>query len=127
MANYSSESVPFLEVPESVHIHPDVLAAHAQFGGDILSMQAMYDRPKHLARIKELEKENTKLRLAVEAGLYKGWFSINEETGVHGWSESKPSEGLDIRKATIDECLKYLTNPKFVKIYGMVVDDEINS
>lgn len=35
--------------------HPDVLAAHAQFGGDLRAMQALYDRPDHLARIAALE------------------------------------------------------------------------
>jgi len=52
----------FLEVPKQTVIHPDVLAAHAQFGGDLLSMQAMYDRPIHLAKIKSLEQEIEELK-----------------------------------------------------------------
>lgn len=37
--------------------HPDILAAHAQFGGDLPSMQAIYDRPDHVARIAALEAQ----------------------------------------------------------------------
>lgn len=40
--------------------HPDVLAAHAEFGGDLNAMQALYDRPVNLARIAELEAENVR-------------------------------------------------------------------
>jgi hypothetical protein len=49
--------------------HPDVLAAHAQFGGDLQSMQALYDRPDHIARIAALEAQlehvTKKLNLAI--------------------------------------------------------------
>ncbi len=38
------------------HYHPDILKAHAEFGGDLDAMQAMYDRPAHLKMIGELEK-----------------------------------------------------------------------
>lgn len=41
--------------------HPDVLAVHAEFGGDSPAMQALYDRPDHLARIAELAAENERL------------------------------------------------------------------
>lgn len=37
--------------------HPDVLAAHAEFGGDLQSMQALYDHPDHIARIAALEAQ----------------------------------------------------------------------
>lgn len=37
--------------------HPDVLAAHTEFGGELEAMKALYDRPDHLA-----------LKAAMEAG-----------------------------------------------------------
>lgn len=42
--------------------HPDVLAAHAEFGGDLETMQALYDRPDHLATIARLRADNERLR-----------------------------------------------------------------
>lgn len=42
--------------------HPDVLAAHAEFGGDLEAMQALYDRPDHISRIAELAAENARMR-----------------------------------------------------------------
>lgn len=42
--------------------HPDVLAVHAQFGGDLESMQALYDRPDHLATIARLSAELARAR-----------------------------------------------------------------
>jgi len=120
-------------------IHPNVLAAHAQFGGDLRSMQAMYDRPDHLAKIKELEEQISLLKENQKCGCnyddkediclwhlnntYKGWFFTDEETGVHSWNSVKPLNGKDIRKATIEECLKYLTNPVFVRICGAIFDE----
>lgn len=42
--------------------HPDVLAAHAEFGGELEAMQALYDRPDYVARIAELEAKVERLR-----------------------------------------------------------------
>ena len=42
--------------------HPDVLAAHAEFGGDLEAMQALYDRPDHEKTITRLEREKEELR-----------------------------------------------------------------
>ena len=44
-----------------MNFHPDVLAAHAQFGGDLESMQKCYDWPDLNAKIAALEKENAEL------------------------------------------------------------------
>lgn len=41
--------------------HPDVFAVHAEFGGDLKAMQALYDRPDHIDRIAKLEEENARL------------------------------------------------------------------
>lgn len=47
-------------------IHPDVLAAHAQFGGDLESMQRLYDSYDHAAEITTLRKELAEARAALE-------------------------------------------------------------
>lgn len=52
--------------------HPDVLAVHAEFGGDLNAMQALYDRPDHLTRIAELEAENERLEI-VKREAVAGW------------------------------------------------------
>lgn len=37
-----------------MNFHPDVLAAHAQFGGDLESMQKLYDYPDLKAEVERL-------------------------------------------------------------------------
>lgn len=39
-----------------MNFHPDVLAAHAQFGGDLESMQKLYEYPGLVSRIEQLER-----------------------------------------------------------------------
>jgi hypothetical protein len=50
--------------------HPDVLAVHAEFGGDLQSMQALYDRPDHIARIAALEAQLAEMAPAPDAETY---------------------------------------------------------
>ena len=45
--------------------HPDVLAAHAQFGGDLESMQKLYDLPDAIAA-KDREIADTRQRTIEE-------------------------------------------------------------
>jgi hypothetical protein len=45
-----------------MRFHPDVLAAHAQFGGDLESMQKLYDHHDCEATIATLRAENEQLR-----------------------------------------------------------------
>lgn len=49
-----------------MNFHPDVLAAHAQFGGDLVSMQKLYDYPELKGEIDRLRQENDALRKALE-------------------------------------------------------------
>lgn len=57
--------------------HPDVLAAHAEFGGDPESMQALYDRPDHLATITRLTAANKALTAGETA--YKAMLAQAED------------------------------------------------
>ncbi len=71
-----------------MNFHPDVLAAHAQFGGDLESMQALYDRPDHVAEIARLQEQ-------VEA-LRKERDQANDL--IDGWANSFVAE-RDLREA----------------------------
>ena len=46
--------------------HPDVLAAHAEFGGDLETMQKLYDYPDLVSRISQQDAELDRLRREVE-------------------------------------------------------------
>jgi hypothetical protein len=42
------------EMEEGMNFHPDVLAAHAQFGGDLESMQKLYEYPDLIAAARQM-------------------------------------------------------------------------
>ena len=46
--------------------HPDVLAAHAEFGGDLETMQKLYEYPELVARISQQDAELERLRRHIE-------------------------------------------------------------
>lgn len=61
---------------DDMEYHPDVLAAHTQFGGDLPSMQALYDWPIHKRMIRELQEQ------------------LIEAQRVHRWSVDNTGDGI---------------------------------
>jgi len=73
-----------------IKFHPDVIAAHAQFGGDMVSMQKCYDwydlqtivdrHTKALARVPETVSAALKAHCGQEGGLPRiNWYDLRNE------------------------------------------------
>ncbi len=82
-----------------MNFHPDVLAVHAQFGGDLESMQALYDRPGHVAEIARLQEQVETLRKErdeARASAERQWEGWIKEEGLRKAAEAerdRPREG----------------------------------
>lgn len=61
-----------------MRIHPDILAAHAQFGGDLESMQKLYAYPDILKALKNLAFE-MRYMLNTHPGMDGGLYRIRLE------------------------------------------------
>lgn len=84
-------------------IHPDVLAAHAQFGGDLESMQMLYEHPDLKAEIARLRAENATLRAERDEARLSAQ-TIGDQLGIE--IDRLQRALLDKRKQVLEEAAK---------------------
>ena len=71
-----------------MNIHPDVLAAHAQFGGDLELMQKAYEHPDLVVRLSDAEERIRELEEMLKEERERGdriagdWFTFCEDMEV---------------------------------------------
>jgi len=99
--------------------HPDVLAAHTEFGGDLQAMQALYDRPDHTARIATLEAQLAELaaeneRLKQEAA---EWEVIARAKSEEALTHRREAEAMMSALARTGE-VKALPRPDIISMSG---------
>lgn len=73
--------------------HPDVLAAHAEFGGDLETMQKLYEYPDLVSRISQQDAELERLRREVEE--FKALFEQRWNTDLRAkkrWQDANPDK-----------------------------------